>query len=87
MTRTILVNRDNKFREHFLTRVELIETKNVFNELVLVEKETIDSFNRLRDYLSKLDIDIYINRGYSDLSYYDEHYTGLVIDFVLKITA
>jgi len=51
MYKTILINRENKIKDNFLKRIELITTKNIENKESLVEKDTHQAFLELKKFL------------------------------------
>ena len=64
MKYTILVNKDNKFNDKYLSKYELVETTNINNNKILVEKETYNNYLELKDYLSTINIEIGIDSAY-----------------------
>ena len=43
MYKTILVNKQNKIKESYLKKIKLINTKDINNKDVLIEKETYEN--------------------------------------------
>ena len=81
MTRTILVNRDNPIKNNYIKKIELIETENIFNEKILIEKETYENFLKLQKFLNSIEIEIGISSAYRTIedqekieNYYQEKY-------------
>lgn len=67
MTNTILVNKNNKIKDNYLKRVELITIKNIFNEEIQVEKNTLENFLKLQNFLLKKNIEIGIDSAYRSI--------------------
>ena len=61
MKYTILVNKNNIFKEKYISKFELVETTNIDNNKILVEKETYNSYLKLKEYLKTIDIEIGID--------------------------
>ncbi len=72
MIYTILVNKENVFKESFLNRIELMHYKDIDNEEILIEKKTLDSFKMLRDFLLEKNIEIGIESCFRTISYQEE---------------
>jgi len=64
MKYTVLVNKENKIKNNFLDKYNLIITKNSLDQEVKVEEETYKNYLLLKDYLKELNIDIDINDSY-----------------------
>ena len=58
MYKSILVNKSNPFKEKYLKNVELIETKDIYNNNVKVEKDAYEAFLKLKDFCSNLGYEI-----------------------------
>ena len=63
MTKTILVNKENKIKNNFLNKIQLVKTKNIHNEEIEVEKETLESFYSLCKYMKEQNIEMGIEAG------------------------
>ena len=88
MTKTILVNKDNKIKENYLKKLKLVSTKNINNKDVLIEEEALENYLLLKEFLLSKNIKIGIISAYKSLeetTNTDEHYTGLAIDIALII--
>lgn len=85
----ILVNKDNKIKKNYLSKIELITIKNINNENIQIEKETYDAYEKLKNYLQYNNIFIGIRKAYENIikpgDEYSEHSTGLAIDLSIKI--
>lgn len=100
MNYTVLVNKNNKFRDSYLKRIELVECTSIDNKKILIEKETYLAYQELKKTLMKNNIEIGIKDGYRDLETqqklweegsnlvaepsFSEHHTGLAIDIMRK---
>lgn len=67
MYKTILVNKQNKIKESYLKKVELINTKDINNNDVLIEKETYENYLKLKDFLKEKNIEIGISSAYRSI--------------------
>lgn len=63
----VLVNKENKISDNREEKIKLIETKNVFNETIKVEKRTLEKFNELMGNLLKDNIFIQLDSGYRSI--------------------
>ncbi len=64
MTKTILVNKDNPIKEKYLERLDLIETKDIDDEIIYIDKETYTHYLKLEAYLKEKNIIIGLASGY-----------------------
>ena len=74
MKYTILVNKDNKIKDNYLDKVNLIKTKNELDEEVLVEENAYNSFLKLKEYLKSINIYIDIDDSYRSINTQQEIY-------------
>lgn len=72
MKYTVLVNKNNKFKEN--SKYNLITTKNELNEEVKVEEEAYNHFLLLKEYLKELNINIDIDDSYRSVDRQTELY-------------
>ena len=72
MRYTILVNKENKFKESYLKKIELVNILNIDKEEILIEKETFNAYLKLKDFLLKKNIEIGIDSAYRTISYQKE---------------
>ena len=72
MKYTVLVNKNNKFKEN--SKYNLITTKNELNEEVKVEEEAYNHFLLLKEYLKELNINIDIDDSYRSIDRQTELY-------------
>ena len=85
----VLVNKENKIKDKFLTKIELITTKDVDNLDVQVEKETYNAYLKLKDFLATKDVTIGIASAYRSKEYqqeiYDEYIKKYGKDYADKV--
>lgn len=76
MTKTILVNKQNKIKESYLKKLDLVETIDIDNNKVYVEKETFAAYQALVKYLETKNISVGVASSYRSLeeqqAVYDE---------------
>lgn len=91
MYKTILINRENKIKDNFLKRIELITTKNIENKESLVEKDTYQAFLELKKFLKTKNILIGIESAYRSIEIQQQLYEEFVIkyghDYADKVVA
>ena len=74
MTKTMLVNKDNKFKDSYMKRVKLIEIKNKDDEVVQIDEETYENYQNLEKYLLSKNIIIGIESAYRSVEHQQELY-------------
>lgn len=72
MNYAILINKNNKIKNNYLNRINLITTKDQDNEDVLVEEETYKAYLELQAFLKEQNIDIVIDSAYRSLEHQEE---------------
>ena len=60
----VLVNKENKIKDNFLSKIELIITKDVDGEEIQVEKETYNAYLELKKFLETKNVIIGISSAY-----------------------
>lgn len=87
----VLVNRKNKIKDSYLSRIELITTKDIDNSDVQVEKETYKAYLKLKSALEKKNIIIGITSAYrskeEQQKIYDEFVEKYGKDYADKVVA
>ena len=87
----VLVNKENKIKDKFLSRIELITTKDVDDLDVQVEKETYSAYLKLKEFLATKDVTIGIASAYRSKEYqqeiYDEYIKKYGKDYADKVVA
>lgn len=74
MYKTILVNKQNKIKESYLKKIKLINTKDINNKDVLIEKETYENYLKLKDFLKEKNIEIGISSAYRSIENQEKIY-------------
>ena len=78
MTKTILVNKENKIKENYFNKVKRITIKDINNIDIQIEEETYNKFLKLKDYLLEQNIKVGINSAYRSLEEQQETYVEFV---------
>ena len=78
MNYAILINRNNKIKNNYLNRINLITTKDQNSEDILVEEETFKAFKELQSFLETKDIHIAIDSCYRSLERQEELYSEFI---------
>ena len=68
MIYSVLVNRNNKIKDNYLNKVNLIETKDIENETIKVEEKTYKAYLELKKFLEEINIYIGISSAYRNIS-------------------
>ena len=58
MTKTVLVNKQNKIKTSYYKKADFIEIKDIENDTVLIDKKTYEAYSELRRFLSTKNINI-----------------------------
>lgn len=77
----VLVNKEHKIKENYLSKIELITIKNIDNEDIQVEKETYHAYLKLKKFLETKNIIIGISSAYRSKEYQQEIYDSFVKDY------
>lgn len=77
----VLVNKENKIKDNYLSKIELINTKDVDNLDIQVEKETYHAYLKLKKFLETKNIIIGISSAYRSKEYQQEIYDSFVKDY------
>ncbi len=75
MYKTILVNKQNKIKESYLKKIELVNTKDIDSKDVLIEKETYENYLKLKEFLKEKNIEIGISSCYRTIEKQKEIYS------------
>lgn len=70
----VLVNKENKLKENFLKRINLVEIKDYQNNTILIEEETKNAYLQLKEFLKEKNINIEIESAYRDEKTQEEIY-------------
>ena len=74
----VLVNKENKIKDKFFSKIELITTKNIGDLDVQVEKETYDAYSKLKEFLATKNIIIGISSAYRSKEEQQEIYDEFI---------
>lgn len=77
----VLVNKENKIKDNYLSKIELINTKDVDNLDIQVEKETYHAYLKLKKFLETKNIIIGISSAYRSKEYQQEIYDSFIKDY------
>ena len=80
MKYTTLVNKDNKFKESFLNKIELVDTVNINNNPLQLEKETYNNYLKLKEFLKENNIEIGLTGAYRSIEYQNKLYENSLIE-------
>ena len=64
MNKSILVNKNNPIKESFIDKIDLVETVDIFNNSIKVEREAYEYFLQLQDYCLENGIEIGISSAF-----------------------
>ena len=78
MTNTILINKENKIKESYYKRVNLVDITDISNEPTKIEKETYEKFLELQAFLKERNIIVGIDSAYRS----EEHQLKLYHEFI-----
>ena len=74
----VLVNKEHKIKDNYLSKIELITTKDVDDSDVQVEKETYNAYLKLKKFLQTKNIIIGISSAYRSKEHQQEIYNDFV---------
>lgn len=67
MYKTLLVNKDNPMKNKDFKKLNLVELYNYSNERVLIDREALQQFLKLKDFLMKRNFEIEINSAFRSI--------------------
>lgn len=67
MNYKVLVNKNNLIKDKYLDRINLVEYFDILNNKILVEKQTLQSYLELKEFLEEKNIEIGISSGFRTL--------------------
>lgn len=70
----VLVNKENKLKEKYLSKIELIETKDFKSNNIKIEKNTYNAYLKLQKFLAKKNITISISSAYRSIEEQEKIY-------------
>jgi len=68
MLKTILVNKNNKIKDTYLNKINLVKTKDIDNNDIYLEEETYNSYLKLRNFLLLKNVEIGISSAYRSIT-------------------
>ena len=68
MLKTLLVNKNNKIKDTYLNKINLVKTKDIDNNDIYLEEETYNSYLKLRNFLLLKNIEIGISSAYRSIT-------------------
>ena len=77
----VLVNKEHKIKENYLSKIELVTIKNIDNEDIQIEKETYNAYQKLEKFLKTKNIIIGISSAYRSKEYQQEIYDDFVKEY------
>ena len=87
----VLVNKENKIKDNFLSKIELITTKDVDGKEIKVEKVTYSAYLELKKFLETKNVIIGISSAYRSKDYQTEIYEEFIEkygrDYAEKVVA
>ena len=81
MDYSTLVNKDNKIKDNYLDRIDLVETIDVDSEKVNVEKTAYQAYLELKDFIQERGIEIGITSSYRSIEYQKQVYDEFVVKY------
>ena len=84
MKYTILINKENEWKEKYKEKYSLINTTNINNENIKIEEETYNNYLKLKDYLKSINIEIGITDSYRSIEEQDKLFKELSNNYVAK---
>lgn len=80
MNYLVLVNKENKIKDHYFKTVELKDTFDVLGDQIQIEKKTLDAYTGLKNFLKNQGIVVAIDSSYRSL----EEQQEIIDDFEIK---
>lgn len=68
----LLINRDNVVTKNIINNIKFVTVENYLNDNIRIEKKTYFMYKRLKEYLSSLGIDIFIDSSYRSVEEQEE---------------
>lgn len=87
----VLVNRNNKIENDFISNVELVSTEDTDGETIYLEKKTLEQYNKLKDFLYDKGFIVGISSAYRSTLEQQEIYDDFCVryceEYARKIVA
>ena len=74
MDYSILINKENKIKNNYIEKVNLVKTIDVYGKECFVEEKTYEKYLELQKFLKEKNIEIGIESAYRDVEYQKEVY-------------
>lgn len=91
MKYTNLVNKDNIFKENYLTKINLLKIKDINNNEIYIEEETYKAYLKLKEYLKNINISIVLTKALRTITEQEKLYNELLeekgLEYVEKYLA
>ena len=91
MNYAILINKENKLKDNYIKKINLITIKNQYNENILIEEETFKAYQQLKEFLKKQNINIEIDSAYRSIKeqeiLYNDYIEKYGVDYTNEMVA
>lgn len=67
MKYSILVNKNNEIKDSYINKINLVETKNIKDEIIKVEEKTYEAYKELKKFLETKNIFIELDSAYRSI--------------------
>ena len=88
MDYSILINKENKIKNNYIEKVNLVKAIDVYGKECFVEEKTYEKYLELQKFLKEKNIEIGIESAYRDIEYqkevYQEYLDKYGKEYVLK---
>ena len=74
MDYSILINKENKIKNNYIEKVNLVKTIDVYGKECFIEEQTYEKYLELQKFLKEKNIEIGIESAYRDIEYQKEVY-------------
>ena len=86
MNYLVLVNKNNLIKDNYYDNIQFVDTKDVLNEDVKVEKTTYEAYLKLKEYLESINIYIGIDSAYRSIEEQQEIWDEFTIKYGSEYT-
>lgn len=67
MKYSILVNKNNEIKDSYINKINLVETKNIKDEIIKIEEKTYEAYKELKKFLETKNIFIELDSAYRSI--------------------
>lgn len=67
MKYSVLVNKNNEIKDSYINKINLVETKNVEDEIIKIEEQTYNAYKELKEFLETKNIFIELDSAYRSI--------------------